>query len=244
MKKNELLDKILEKPLPEHIALILDGNGRWAKAHLLPRVLGHKKGADTFKEIIKSASILGIKYLTAYVFSTENWSRPQDEVDYIMKLIVSMCSDYQKLIERNIKLRVIGSRKNVPGYILAALDEACEKTKDCANMTLVIAFNYGAKEEIINATKEVAKLALNKKIEIEDINEELFEQCLYTKEIPPVDLMIRTSGEVRLSNYLLWQNAYAEMIFTKTFWPDFHTKEFYQSILEFQKRDRRFGGIK
>lgn len=244
MKKNELMDKILEKPLPEHVALILDGNGRWAKKHFLPRVLGHKKGADTFREIVKSASLLGINYLTAYVFSTENWSRPQEEVEYIMKLIVSLCSDYQKLIERNIKLMVIGSRNHVPSYIIDALDEACNKTKDCTRMTLVIAFNYGAKEEIVHASKEIARLALHNKIKVEDIDETLFEQHLYTKGIPPVDLMIRTSGEVRLSNYLLWQNAYAEMIFTKTFWPDFHTKEFYESILEFQNRNRRFGGLK
>ncbi len=244
MKKQELLNKILEKPLPSHIALILDGNGRWAKKRMLPRTFGHRKGAETFREIIHTSADLGIKYLTAFTFSTENWSRPKEEVDFIMNEIVHLCKDWEKLKKQNIKLSVIGTRKNVPIYVQNALDDVCEKTKTCNGMHLVVAFNYGSKEEIVHATKEIATLVINGVLQIEDINEKNFENHLYTKGIPPVDLMIRTSGEIRLSNYLLWQNAYAEMVFTKTLWPDFHTKELYEAILEYQKRNRRFGGIK
>ncbi len=244
MKKNELLNKILEKPLPRHIAIILDGNGRWAKKRMLPRTLGHQKGAQTFREIVKVAVTTGIKFLTVFVFSTENWSRPKEEVDFIMNEIVKLCNDSDKLVSQNICLRVIGSRKNVPQNILNTLDKVVIKTKNCNKMTLSVAFNYGSKDEIVHATKEIAQLIVDKKIHIEDINEQLFEDNLYTKNIPPVDLMIRTSGEIRLSNFLLWQNAYAEMFFTKTYWPDFHTKEFYEAINEYQNRNRRFGGIK
>lgn len=244
MKKQDLLNKIVEKPLPTHVALILDGNGRWAKKRMLPRTFGHKKGAETFREIIHVSSELGIQYLTAFTFSTENWSRPKEEVDFIMNEIVNLCKDWQKLVEKNTKLSVIGTRKNVPFYVQNALDQVCEKTKTCSGMHLIIAFNYGSKEEIVHATQEIATLVASGKLQIKDINEQCFESHLYTKGIPPVDLMIRTSGEMRLSNYLLWQNAYAEMVFTKTFWPDFHTKELYEAIFEYQQRNRRFGGIK
>lgn len=244
MKKQDLLDKVLENHLPTHIALILDGNGRWAQKRMLPRTFGHKKGAETFREIIHASSDLGIKYLSAFTFSTENWKRPKEEVDFIMNEIIHLCKDWQKLVKKNIKLIVIGTRKNVPIYVQKALDDVCEKTKTNNGMQLNIAFNYGAKEEIVHATKEIATLVANGQLQIEDINEAIFETHLYTKDIPPVDLMIRTSGEIRLSNYLLWQNAYAEMIFTKTLWPDFHTKELYEAILEYQKRNRRFGGVK
>lgn len=244
MKMQELLTKINENPLPIHVALILDGNGRWAKKRMLPRTFGHKKGAETFREIIKTASNLGIKYLTTFAFSTENWSRPKQEVDFIMNEIINLCGDWKKLVKQDTKLMVIGTRKNVPQNVLDALDTVSEKTKNCSKMTLLIAFNYGAKEELIHATKEIAKLVKEGSLDVEDINEKTFENHLYTKDIPPVDLLIRTSGEIRISNYLLWQCAYAEMIFTNTLWPDFHTKEFYESILEYQGRNRRFGGIK
>ncbi len=244
MKMQELLTKINENPLPTHVALILDGNGRWAKKRMLPRTFGHKKGAETFREIIKTASNLGIKYLTTFAFSTENWSRPKQEVDFIMNEIINLCGDWKKLMKQDTKLMVIGTRNNVPQNVLDALDTVSEKTKNCNKMTLLIAFNYGAKEELIHATKEIAKLVKDGSLDVEDINEETFENHLYTKDIPPVDLLIRTSGEIRISNYLLWQCAYAEMIFTNTLWPDFHTKEFYEAILEYQGRNRRFGGIK
>ncbi len=244
MKMQELLTQINENPLPKHVALILDGNGRWAKKRMLPRTFGHKKGAETFREMIQTASKLGIKYLTAFTFSTENWSRPKQEVDFIMNEIINLCGSWKKLVEQDTKLMVIGTRKNVPQNVLDALDAISEKTKNCSKMTLLIAFNYGAKEEIIHATKEIATLVKSGNLDVEDIDEKTFENHLYTKDIPPVDLLIRTSGEIRISNYLLWQCAYAEMIFTKTLWPDFHTKEFYEAILEYQGRNRRFGGIK
>lgn len=243
MRKSELLNEIKNKKIPNHLALILDGNGRWAKEKGLPRTFGHKKGADTFEEIIESASKLGVSYLSAYVFSTENWSRPQDEVNFIMNEIIRLCKNYKKLIKNNVKLQIIGSRENVAKNVLEAIDEAVNKTSSCTGMILLMAFNYGAKNEIVQAVKQIATLVKNDNLEINDISEKTIDENLYTKDIPPVDLLIRTSGEIRVSNFLLWQLAYAEMYFTKIYWPDFHTKQLYEAIHEYQSRNRRYGGL-
>ena len=243
MRKEELLKKIQSKPLPKHIALILDGNGRWAKKRGLPRTMGHHKGAKTLQEIATVANQLGISYLTCFVFSTENWSRPQEEVDYIMKEVIRLCENWPKTKEKNIKLQMIGSRKQVSSAVLSAIDEAVKQTKNCTGLTLSFAFNYGGKEEIIQATKSIAKLVQEKKLPVDAINESVFEGHLYTHNMPMVDLMVRTSGEMRISNFLLWQIAYAEMYFPRTYWPDFHEKEFYIAIEEYQSRHRRFGGL-
>lgn len=243
MRKSELLNEIKNKKIPQHLALILDGNGRWAKEKGLPRTFGHKKGADTFEEIIKSASELGVSYLSAYVFSTENWSRPIDEVNFIMNEIIRLCKNYKKLIKNNVKLQIIGSRENVSKNVLEAIDEAVLKTSSCTGMILLMAFNYGAKSEIVQAVKKIATLVKNNNLDIENIDEKVIDENLYTKDIPPVDLLIRTSGEIRVSNFLLWQLAYAEMYFTKIYWPDFHTKQLYEAIYEYQNRNRRYGGL-
>ena len=243
MKKDELLNEILKRPVPQHIALILDGNGRWATSKGLPRNMGHQKGANTLEEVVKAANKIGVKYITAYVFSTENWSRPKEEVEFIMKEVIKLCKKWQKLKKENVKINVIGSKENVPSEVQDAIDEAMNNTKDCNGATINMAFNYGSKKEIIDATKKIATLVKEGHIEIDDINESLFEDNLYTSGMPQVDLLIRTSGEIRISNYLLWQIAYAEMYFTKVYWPDFHTKEFYEAVYEFQRRNRRFGGL-
>lgn len=243
MRKDELLKEIKNKKIPTHVAFILDGNGRWAKEKGFPRTYGHKKGADTFQEIIKSSSELGISYITAYVFSTENWSRPKDEVEFIMNEIIRICKNYKTLVKNNVKLQILGTRKNVDQGVLDAIDKAVLKTANCTGTTLLMAFNYGAKQEITNAVKKIATLIKENNLNVDDINEKVIDDNLYTKGIPPVDLLIRTSGELRISNFLLWQIAYAEMYFTKIYWPDFHTKQLYEAIYEYQNRNRRYGGL-
>lgn len=243
MRKDELIKEIKNKKIPTHVALILDGNGRWAKAKGFPRTYGHKKGADTLEEIIRASSELGISYVSAYVFSTENWTRPIEEVEFIMNEIIRICKNYRKLIKNNVKLQVIGTRENVSSKVLDSIDEAINQTKNCTGTNLIMAFNYGSKLELIEAVKKISTLVKENKLNVEDITKETIEDNLYTKNIPPVDLLIRTSGELRVSNFLLWQIAYAEMYFTKICWPDFHTKQFYEAIYEYQNRHRRYGGL-
>ena len=239
MKKETLLEEISKKQLPLHIAFILDGNGRWATSKGLPRTIGHQKGAKTLKEITLECNNIGIKYITAFVFSTENWNRPSSEVNFIMNEIIKICNDHKTFVKNNIKLNWIGSIENVPTNVENAINEAITNTKECTGLTLNLAFNYGAKKEILDSIKHIIEDNVNSN----DINEDLFEKYLYTKDIPNVDLLIRTSGEMRISNFLLWQIAYAEIYFTKTYWPDFHKKELYEAIFEYQKRNRRFGGL-
>lgn len=239
MKKTTLLEEISKKDLPQHIAFILDGNGRWATSKGLPRTMGHQKGAKTLKEITIECNNIGIKYITAFVFSTENWNRPIDEVNFIMNEIIKLCNDYKTLVKNNIKLNWIGSSKNVPVDVVNAIKEAVYNTKDCTGLNLNMAFNYGSKTEIVDSIKRIIEDNINPN----DITEKLVEKYLYTKDIPNVDFLIRTSGEMRISNFLLWQIAYAEIYFTKTYWPDFHKKELYEAIFEYQKRNRRFGGL-
>lgn len=224
--------------LPNHIAIILDGNGRWAKKRGLPRNLGHKKGVETLVKIVRYCSEIGIKNLTVYAFSTENWNRPKEEVDYLMKLIAdNMYKLDERLNNRNIKLNVIGEKNRLSDNIINLINEVQNKTKNNTGMIFNIAFNYGSKDELIHAFKEMIKDNVI-------LSKENVDKYLYTSESKDVDLLIRTSGEKRISNFLLWQIAYAELYFTNVLWPDFTKKELNKAIESYNSRDRRFGGIK
>lgn len=244
MKSRELREKILSKPMPKNIAIILDGNGRWAKKRGLPRIVGHAKGIKTLVEISEETQDLGLDSLLVYAFSTENWSRPTDEVKFLMNALIENLVKYKKrIIKRQTKVVILGERNNLSEDVLNAINEIERDTAMFDSFTLGICFNYGGHQEIINATKELAEEVLSGNLKIEDINKEIFEKHLYTKDFGPLDLLIRTSGEERLSNFLPWQSAYSEFVFTKTYWPDFHAKELYMAIDEYQSRSRRFGGL-
>lgn len=224
--------------LPNHIAIILDGNGRWAKKRGLPRNLGHRQGVETLIKISRYCADIGLKNLTVYAFSTENWNRPKDEVDYLMNLLEEYFTGLdKKLNKRNIRIKVIGEKSNLSEKLLCIINEVQEKSKDNTGMILNIAFNYGGKDEIVNAFKTMIK-------ENVIISKENVDKYLYTNESGNVDLLIRTSGEQRISNFLLWQIAYAEMYFTNVYWPDFTKKELNKALESYKNRDRRFGGLK
>ena len=246
-KKNRLEEKIEEKKLkkiPTHVAIIMDGNGRWAKKRNMPRVKGHYEGMQTVKKITKYASKLGIKYLTLYAFSTENWARPKEEVSYLMDLPEKMFTSFMpELMENNVKVEVIGVVEKLPENTRKAVEDAVEQTKNNTGLKLIFALNYGSKDEIVTAVKRIAQGAANNEYKVEEIDEQLISDNLFTKDTPDPDLLIRTSGEQRISNFLLWQIAYSEFIFTKVAWPDFVEAEFYKALLEYQSRDRRFGGL-
>ena len=246
-KKNRLEEKIEEKNLkkiPTHVAIIMDGNGRWAKKRNMPRVKGHYEGMQTVKKITKYASKLGIKYLTLYAFSTENWARPKEEVRYLMDLPEKMFTSFMpELMENNVKVEVIGVVEKLPENTRKAVEDAIEQTKNNTGLKLIFALNYGSKDEIVTAVKRIAQGAANNEYKVEEIDEQLISDNLFTKSTPDPDLLIRTSGEQRISNFLLWQIAYSEFIFTKVAWPDFVEEEFYKALLEYQSRDRRFGGL-
>lgn len=240
-----LLSKIKEKGVPFHIAIILDGNGRWAKKRHLPRTLGHKQGSANLKTIAIECSKLGIKALSVYAFSTENWKRPKEEIDYLMKLPKEFTETYKGQFKDN-DIRVIfsGRRDRINSTNFDLLNEIEEKTKDRKGLILNICFDYGSQTEILEAVKEISLKVKDGSLKTEEINNELFTNHLYTSELPPLDLMIRTSGEQRLSNFLLWQLAYSELYFTKKHWPEFSKKELYKAIHNFQSRDRKYGGLK
>ena len=246
-KKNRLEEKIEEKKLkkiPTHVAIIMDGNGRWAKKRNMPRVKGHYEGMQTVKKITKYASKLGIKYLTLYAFSTENWARPKEEVNYLMDLPEKMFTSFMpELMENNVKVEVIGVVEKLPENTRKAVEDAIEQTKNNTGLKLIFALNYGSKDEIVTAVKRIAQGAANNEYKVEEIDEQLISDNLFTKDTPDPDLLIRTSGEQRISNFLLWQIAYSEFIFTKVAWPDFVEEELYKALLEYQSRDRRFGGL-
>ena len=246
-KKNRLEEKIEEnklKKIPTHVAIIMDGNGRWAKKRNMPRVKGHYEGMQTVKKITKYASKLGIKYLTLYAFSTENWARPKEEVNYLMDLPEKMFTSFMpELMENNVKVEVIGVVEKLPESTRKAVEDAIEQTKNNTGLKLIFALNYGSKDEIVTAVKRIAQGAANNEYKVEEIDEQLISDNLFTKDTPDPDLLIRTSGEQRISNFLLWQIAYSEFIFTKVAWPDFVEEEFYKALLEYQSRDRRFGGL-
>ena len=223
--------------LPAHIAIIMDGNGRWAKEKGLNRTAGHEEGAKVVREITTHANNLGIKYLTLYAFSTENWSRPKLEVEFLMKLLERyLKNELPVYLENGVKFRVIGDLTKFSKSLQKVINETQEKTKNCKGLTQVLALNYGSRDEITRAVKKLVDKEL-------EISQENIESCLDTVGIPDVDMLIRTSGEIRISNYLLWQIAYAEMFFTKTYWPEFSKNELDDMISDFRSRERRFGSV-
>lgn len=244
--KTEALKKeILNYKIPKHLAIILDGNGTWAKQKGFERNVGHRYGARNLVEICKYAREIGIEYLTVYAFSTENWNRPIKEVNYLMRLLEVFLREQKKNIKKgNIQLKVIGTRENLSSRQTKIIEEVENESKDCTGMHINVAFNYGSYEEIIQAVKRIANDVKKELISISDINDKLFSNYLYTAGMPPVDLLIRTSGQYRVSNFLLWQIAYSEFYFPNTLWPDFTPEELNKAIIEYSKRDRRFGGIK
>lgn len=230
--------------IPQHIAMILDGNGRWAKKRLLPRTVGHRNGAFNINKVATYCDEIGVKYLTMYCFSTENWNRPKSEVDYLMKAPIRLFSKLKKqILESNIRWKFIGRRDRFPKEVLDTIIELENITKDKTGLTLTICFDYGSYEEITTAVKAIAKECVNGNLNPDDITDKTIENHLYTAGYPKLDLLIRTSGECRISNYLLWQIAYAEFYFTDVLWPDFDKNELYKAIASYQKRDRRFGGL-
>ncbi len=232
------------KNIPNHVAIIMDGNGRWAQSRKLPRLAGHKAGVESLREIIRTSSDIGIHHLTVYAFSTENWKRPEEEVNGLFKLLVLYLEKELKDIHNNnVRLKVIGNLKQLPLNVINKIENAIEKTKDNTGLTFNIALNYGGRDELIHSIKKVAELAGNGEITPESIDESVIEKYLYTSDIPDPDLIIRTSGEIRLSNFLLWQSAYSELYFTKTLWPDFDETALFEAIEEYQNRKRRYGGI-
>ncbi|MCF6348990.1 MAG: isoprenyl transferase [Flavobacteriaceae bacterium] len=230
--------------IPNHVAVIMDGNGRWAKQKGMARVFGHKNGVKAVREVIEAAREIGVKVLTLYAFSTENWNRPKKEVDILMSLLVNSLKDELKgLQENNIKLQTIGQIQNLPKKAQRELQEVTHLTQNNTAMVLNLALSYGAREEIVNTIKNISKKVVNKQLSIEEINENIINNHLYTFTLPDVDFLIRTSGEKRISNFLLWQIAYAELYFTNVLWPDFRKEDFFKAILNYQQRERRFGKI-
>ena len=231
--------------LPKHIAIIMDGNGRWAQKKGLPRVMGHKAGMEAIKKTVRACSDLGVKILTVYAFSTENWRRPQDEVSYLMNLLVEyMRKEINALHNNKVKVKVLGEVEVLPAQTRKEIEEALKLTENNTGLQFNIALNYGGRAEILSACKRLIKSVSNGTIDAESIDEALFAENLYTGSDPDPDLIIRTSGEQRISNFLLWQGAYSELVFVEQLWPDFDDKVLIEAIKEFQSRDRRFGALK
>lgn len=240
----EQIVTVKSKHIPAHVAIIMDGNGRWAKKRKLPRIAGHHEGMKTVRKITRIASELGIKVLTLYAFSTENWKRPKIEIDFLMKLPGEFLSTYlPELIEQNIKVEMIGDFDVLPDHTKKAIQRAIEATVNNDGMTLNFAMNYGSRLELIECVKEITKRAIEGDIELGDIDASLIDRHLMTAHLPEPDLLIRTSGEVRLSNFMLWQLAYAELSFTDVLWPDFDEQCMLDEVKEFQSRKRRFGSV-
>ena len=228
--------------IPKHVAIIMDGNGRWAKLQGKNRVTGHQQGAKSVKEIVEEAVAQGIEYLTLYAFSTENWSRPKDEVNLLMKLLVSsLRKEFHRMVDNNIRLVSIGNIDALPTPVKDELQSVIEKTKNNTGMVLTLALNYGGKEDLTQAMRTIADKVKNSIISPEKVDESTINEHLYTRNLPPVDLLIRTSGEERISNFLLWHIAYTELYFTKTLWPDFKKEDLKEALLNYAKRERRFG---
>ncbi len=241
MKMN-LKDKINLSTLPKHIAIIMDGNGRWAKQQGSDRIFGHENGVKSVRDTVETAAELGVNYLTLYAFSTENWNRPQEEVMALMQLLVhTINAETKTLNKNNIRLKAIGNLKSLPTDCYNELQEAIENTKNNTRMTLVLALSYSSHWEIVDAVKQIAEKIENKTLSVSDINEDTISAHLCTANMPDPELMIRTSGENRISNFLLWQLAYTELYFTEKLWPDFSKDDLYQAIINYQTRERRFG---
>lgn len=241
---NERVTKILAHPIPEHVAIIMDGNGRWAKKRALPRVAGHHEGMRTVRKITMLANQLNIKTLTLYAFSTENWKRPKFEVDYLMGLPEEFLGSFlPELIEENVRVTMIGDRSRLPAKTKRVVDDAIEKTKGNTGLNLNFALNYGGRAEIIDAVKNLADDVKNNKLTPDEITDSCFSRYLMTQSLTDPDLLIRTSGELRLSNFMLWQIAYTELWFTDVLWPDFSETQLIEAVEAFQQRTRRYGGL-
>ena len=237
-----LIEQIKKDKLPLHIAVIMDGNGRWAQQRGNQRVFGHKNGVAAVRDTVEAAAELGLEYLTLYAFSTENWNRPRTEIDALMSLLVTTINKETKtLLENNVRLQTIGDLGSLPANVLNKLKIAMEKTSHCTGLKLVLALSYSSRWEIVNAVRNIALKIESGELKSNDIDKYLFEQFLGTAGIPEPELLIRTSGEYRLSNFLLWQMAYTELYFTETLWPDFRREDLYKAIVNYQCRERRFG---
>ena len=235
-------DQINDQNVPKHIAIIMDGNGRWAKQQGEDRIYGHYEGVNSVRSVVKGAGEIGVKYVTLYAFSTENWNRPKEEVDALMELLVSTISmETPELHKKNVRLQAIGNIDSLPPSCIDELNESINITANNTGLTLVLALSYSSKWEIINAIKHIASEVNNNELNIQDITEHHVQKYLCTKNIPDPELMIRTSGEHRISNFLLWQLAYAEFYFTDTLWPDFREEDLFTAVLNYQNRERRFG---
>ncbi|MCM1226639.1 MAG: polyprenyl diphosphate synthase [Clostridium sp.] len=241
--KNKAAEAELPEILPEHIAFIMDGNGRWAKKRGLPRRFGHAEGAKNFKRIARYCKDIGIKNITFYAFSTENWKRPKDEVDAIIELFREYIVDVRNYIGEDVRVLFLGDKSIFDDDLQKKMIDLEEDTKERREMTMLLAINYGGRDEVVHAASLLAKMAADGEISPEDISEDMFGRYLYTKDVPDVDLMIRPSGELRLSNFLIWQSAYAEFYFTDVLWPDFSPDELKKAIINFAGRSRRFGGV-
>ena len=237
-----LRKQIIDEKLPLHVAIIMDGNGRWARQRGLERIFGHQQGVVALREVIETAAELGIKFLTLYAFSTENWGRPDDEVNALMGIMVqSLNKETETLLKNNIRLRAIGDVNRLADDVRERLSETLKLTSECTGLNLLVALSYSSRWEITEAARKISEEIIGGKLNPADIKEEDFEKYLTTSGVPDPELMIRTSGELRISNFLLWQLAYAELYFTDILWPDFGKDDFYRAIIDFQKRERRFG---
>ncbi len=242
--KNNHEKLIQADKLPHHIAIIMDGNGRWAQRRLLPRTMGHRAGMGSLKEIVRACSDLGVEVLTVYAFSTENWKRPWEEVDFLMKLLVEFLrKEINELHQNKVRIKVLGDYNNLPQDCQMEIKDALQITRDNPGLLLNIALNYGSRQEILDAVKTLAGKIAEGEIKADSISEASFSDLLYTKDVPDPDLLIRTAGEMRISNFLLWQIAYTELWITECLWPDFTKDDLLQAILDFQQRDRRYGGL-
>ncbi|HMH51733.1 MAG TPA: isoprenyl transferase [Candidatus Acidoferrum sp.] len=242
--ERELLEIVRSQPLPTHVAIIMDGNGRWATRRGFPRVAGHREGVKTARAVFRAAEELGLRYLTLYAFSTENWTRPEDEVSTLMRLLEeAIVRELPELMSRNVRLRVLGRSHGVPLAVRRGIDRVVAATEHNSGLNLMMAFNYGGREELLDAFRALAEKVRAGELSPADISEEHITRALYTDGIPDPDLLIRTSGEMRVSNFLLWQIAYTELWVTPTMWPDFGPLELYRALADFQHRTRRFGGV-
>jgi undecaprenyl diphosphate synthase len=244
LTERELVELVSAHGVPDHVAVIMDGNGRWATQRGFPRIAGHREGVKSARAIVRAGDRLGLRYLTLYAFSTENWNRPEDEVTMLMRLLEeSIYRELPELMERNVRLRVIGRPTGVPTPVRRGLDHVVRETRSNTGMTLLMAFNYGGRDELLDAFRALASRVQAGELKPEDISEAHISRSLYTDGVPDPDLLIRTSGEMRISNFLLWQIAYTELFITPTLWPDFGPLDLYRAIAAFQGRTRRFGGI-
>ena len=230
--------------VPSHVAIIMDGNGRWAKRRGLPRAAGHREGVKSVRKIVEAAGEVGVGYLTLYTFSRENWQRPASEVSTLMRLLVSsLRNEIEDLMSKNVRLQVFGEMSDLPDFAAQELQEGIERTGNNTGLTLNLALSYGSRTEILSAVKDVARKVRDGELYLEDIDDQVFSDSLYTRNVPDPDLLIRTSGEQRISNFLLWQLAYAELYITRTNWPDFRREQFFEALLTYASRERRFGMI-